>query len=102
MAPPSDLFTTLLFGSIAGLLLVASLIITVLLSQRRAREAELQRITAVRESEKLFRALVENSTDGIIMLDAKGTIGYCGPSTERLLGYTPLELSGKNAFNLSD
>lgn len=51
-------------------------------------------------SEVRFRALVENSSDGITMMDAAGNIQYVGPSTERMIGWTSEELIGRNAFEL--
>ncbi|MBU2508161.1 MAG: PAS domain S-box protein [Bacteroidetes bacterium] len=34
----------------------------------------------MRDNEKRFRALIENSTDGIVLLNAEGTILYDSPS----------------------
>ena len=45
-----------------------------------------------------FRALVENSADGIILVDQDGTVQYASPSTERILGYSPEEMVGRPAF----
>jgi PAS domain S-box-containing protein len=53
---------------------------------------------ALRASEERFRALVEKSTDAIALLDAEGTILYASPSTQTVLGYTPEEFVGRNAF----
>ncbi len=55
--------------------------------------------SALRESEKRFRAMIENSTDLIAMVDDKGNLLYASPSTTRILGYTLDEYVGKNAFN---
>ena len=52
----------------------------------------------LRESEERFRCLVQNSSDIITILDADGTIRYESPSLERVLGYKPEQLLGKNAF----
>jgi CheY-like chemotaxis protein len=61
--------------------------------------AEHQRAEAVRlESERRFRALIENSLDIVTILNADGTIRYESPSVERVLGYKPVELIGMNAF----
>jgi PAS domain S-box-containing protein len=47
---------------------------------------------AVQQSERRFRAMIEYSSDGVILDGlAKGYI-YVSPSTERLLGYTPEEI----------
>jgi diguanylate cyclase (GGDEF)-like protein/PAS domain S-box-containing protein len=42
---------------------------------------------ALAASEQRFRALVENSTDGILLIDAGAVILYAGPSTARILGH---------------
>lgn len=39
------------------------------------------------ESEKRFQSIIENSSDGVRMIDEKGKIIYASPSTERILGY---------------
>jgi PAS domain S-box-containing protein len=55
---------------------------------------------ALKASEERFRALIENSSDGITLVDAEGAIRYASPSTERVLGYTPEEFVGRNIFEL--
>jgi len=54
----------------------------------------------LRESEARFRSLVQNSSDVITVLGADGTIIYESSSIERILGYTPEELTGKNVLAL--
>ena len=61
--------------------------------RRRAEEAR-------RESEERFRALVENSTDAVIVLDADGSLIFDNPSSERPLGYTPGEKMGTSVFDI--
>jgi PAS domain S-box-containing protein len=55
---------------------------------------------ALRESEERFRALVENSTDAVIVLDADGLLIFDNPSRERPLGYTPGEMMGASVFDI--
>ena len=63
--------------------------------------AERKRIeNALFESERYYRALIENATDGIIVVNADGTIRYQSPSVVRMLGYEPDTLIGTNAFDL--
>lgn len=56
-------------------------------------------LTAMKYSEEHFRALIENANDLIWILDAQGTFTYASPSTQRILGYSPEELMGVNAFD---
>jgi len=56
---------------------------------------EAQRI--LQEREEHFRKLIETSHDLVQTLDREGRIVYTGPSVERLLGYTPEEITGSGA-----
>ncbi len=51
-------------------------------------------------SEKRFRTLVENSTDGIFLLDLDSRIIDINPHACRSLGYTPAELLGMSLDNV--
>ena len=53
----------------------------------------------LRKSEEYFKAITESASDILIIVDKLGTIKYTTPSTERILGYTPDELTGKSAFD---
>src|SRR6266436_9386554 len=61
---------------------------------------QLVRLAAEREelrrSHDRFRALIENASDGITVLDSDGLVLYAGPSVERLAGYKPEEVQGRN------
>lgn len=60
--------------------------------RKRAEEALEQR-------ERRFRALIERSSDGVVLYTADGTIVYASPAVERILHYTPEELVGRRAFD---
>jgi PAS domain S-box-containing protein len=51
---------------------------------------------AVRESEALMRATVETSVEGIILIDATGTVWIYNQACERLFGYEADEVVGRN------
>jgi PAS domain S-box-containing protein len=52
------------------------------------------------QTERRFRSLVENSFDGISLLDAQFKILYASASTRNVLGYEPNALEGRNCFEL--
>jgi PAS domain S-box-containing protein len=59
--------------------------------------AERNRITeGLRESENRYRAVVSTVMDGIVTIDAAGTIIFANPAVERLFGYAPSDLIGQN------
>jgi PAS domain S-box-containing protein len=53
---------------------------------------------ALRQREEYFRALIENSLEGIAVLNEDLTIRYESPSAERILGYKLEELVGQKAI----
>jgi len=64
------------------------------ISERRQADEDL------RASEERFRALVENSADAIVLVDAEGVVLYQSHSAERIVGYTADERRGHNALEL--
>ncbi|MEH2219021.1 MAG: PAS domain S-box protein [Nostoc sp.] len=54
---------------------------------------------ALRQSEERFRSLIENALDIVKILDVDGSIRYESPSVEKVLGYPPAELIGKNLLD---
>lgn len=63
-------------------------------SSRKAAEE------ALRRSEARFRALIQYSTDIIVMVDADGTLRYGSPAALLVLGYEPEALLGTSALAL--
>ena len=64
--------------------------------KRLEQERRLARL-ALRASEERFRALIENSSDGIFLIERGARISYVSPSSERVLGYKPDEVVGQDA-----
>jgi PAS domain S-box-containing protein len=50
-------------------------------------------------SEKRFRALIENSSDAIVLNDEETNILYQSPSVTKILGYSPEERMGKKVMD---
>ncbi|HNB54520.1 MAG TPA: PAS domain S-box protein, partial [Anaerolineales bacterium] len=50
----------------------------------------------LRESEEYYRSLIENSSDGISVLDQDGTLRFASPALARIIGYTPEEMLGQS------
>src|SRR2546428_4320006 len=48
----------------------------------------------------LFQALVEYSSDAIVLLDERGTVRFASRSSERVLGYATDERLNRDAFEL--
>ncbi|MFZ5596363.1 MAG: sensor domain-containing diguanylate cyclase/phosphohydrolase [Bacillota bacterium] len=54
---------------------------------------------ALERSERLFRSLIENASDIVLLLDYTGNIRYASPSFKRIGGYNPEDVEGKSAFS---
>ena len=55
---------------------------------------------ALSHSEEQYRLIAENTKDLICTLDLQGNFHYVSPSFKEVLGYSPEELTGLNAFSL--
>ncbi len=75
----------------AGSLVSYDGLISDVTDRKRAEEA-------LRSSEARFRAIIENGSDVITIVAPDGRIAYQSPSMERVMGYAPNELLGKNRF----
>lgn len=86
--------TLVLLQMFLGVVMLTSMSIAAArLEERRGREA-------LENSERHFRALIENSFDGINLIDDQGTILYSSPASKSILGYAPEELVGTSGFDL--
>ncbi len=59
------------------------------------KEAE----SALRENEERFRALVQNTSDVITMMDSDGMVTYASPAIESMFGAEPGRVIGTRAFD---
>jgi two-component system cell cycle sensor histidine kinase/response regulator CckA len=73
-----------------GSVLADGLLMDVTERRRAAQQLE--------ESEVRFRALIENASDPVSVLDETGTLRYVSPAHERVLGHTVDSLMGTSAF----
>lgn len=55
---------------------------------------------ALLASEERFRALIEHSTDIILVIHADGRLLYASPAAQRVLGHDPASLVGTSALDL--
>ena len=64
-----------------------------LLRAMRYAKERMQVLRELKRSEERFRSLLENALDLILVLGRDGRVKYVSPSTERVLGYPPEELT---------
>jgi diguanylate cyclase (GGDEF)-like protein/PAS domain S-box-containing protein len=84
----TDISMMSVLGSISLVLLAATWIVFRLTRIRAKRVAELEkeRTLALSESEARFRALVQNASDMIAVLEPDNTVRYASPATQSILG----------------
>lgn len=58
--------------------------------------ARLQLEQQLRASEARWRAVIESAVDAVIVIDARGRVETFNPAAERLFGYGPAEVLGRN------
>ena len=81
-------------GSVLALIIVGAALWVIGAAFSASHGAE----QALRASEARFRAVVENSHDGIFFFDAQGVLLYRSPSSQRLTGYADEERVGRSGF----
>jgi len=55
-------------------------------------------VMVLHQKEEYFRALIENGSDIIMVIDENATICYCSQSVTRILGYSSEEMIGKSIY----
>ncbi len=60
--------------------------------QSKTKEQELIERQTLERSERHYRSLIENSADGIALMNKKFKLTYVAPSIEKILGYTPEQM----------
>jgi diguanylate cyclase (GGDEF)-like protein/PAS domain S-box-containing protein len=91
------------YGRLDGLVVCAVLLTAVVLARQLVAVREnmgLLARQATRKSEARFTALVQNSSDVILLVDPSGVVRYQTPSVERILGYLPSDLPGARLAEL--
>ncbi len=69
----------------------------------RAREQGLRDAqAALAEREARFRALIENASDAVVVIDAAGTVSYASPAVEAVLGVPPDHVQGRPLSDFVD
>ena len=108
LLPPPTLTVTItqgitlvvIFAIISILLYLAVQGIDGALARARQELVERQRTEEkLRASEERFRAMIENISDAIALVNAEGIVYYLSPTSERILGYSASERIGLSAFD---
>lgn len=91
MNPPlqtPDYIWAIIFGSFVGVVLAIALVVIILVSQRKHRLAQQQKLEAIRKSEEKYRDIVNFSPVGIYKSDCNGVILDVNPAFVKMLGYS--------------
>jgi PAS domain S-box-containing protein len=97
-----------LYGTTFGLALfttanIVTFAIAIWFSARKLNRIDAERQRAedsLRASEARFRALIERSAEGVVLIDRNGAILYHTPSVATIEGYAPDELLGRDSGEL--
>lgn len=92
-AVDSMLWGGVLFGVISSLLL-ATIVFTLVRTERRAMKMALRMSEEYRRSEERFRTTMLHSGIGKALLDSEGCVVECNPALGRIVGLSPAALSG--------
>ena len=72
------------------------------LRDAEVRESRRNAIRELRESEMRHRSLIENASDIIVVIDAKGLVSFISPACKNVLGKNEEDLIGKDWFELAE
>jgi PAS domain S-box-containing protein len=87
-------------GIISILLFLATRSIDQALSRARHELSDRERTEEkLRSSEERFRAMIENISESIALVDERAIIQYITPAAERILGFSSAERIGSSAFD---
>jgi PAS domain S-box-containing protein len=90
----------MLAGPVSAAMITAGLVsVFVAYSVERYRYQIEEREMGLRLREELFRSLIENGGDLIVVIAAAGAIRYVSPSVQRLLGFAPDAWLGRPLFD---
>lgn len=67
-------------------------------ARQAAQAARREKLTALIDSERRHRRLIERAADIITVFDSAGTVRYVSPATTRLTGFTPEEVVGHDTI----
>ncbi|MBI1785607.1 PAS domain S-box protein, partial [Candidatus Sumerlaeota bacterium] len=70
-------------------------LLATLTDQTERHRAEIK----LKDSERRFRSLVQNSTDMLLVYGSDGNVSYANPTVERILGFTPDEMIGRSGYS---
>ena len=74
-----------------------NLISSVVVLRDITERAQAERLLKV--SEEHFRALSENASDIVVIIDSEGSVSYVSPSIDRIFGFTASDIIGKSALD---
>jgi two-component system, LuxR family, sensor kinase FixL len=94
-ARPTSQFAWLLGGIATGALMLLALLVLYRATMKAERQVSNQ-TDELRGAAERFRAVIENAHDAIITIDARGTIQTFNQAAERIFGYSPDEVLGRN------
>ncbi len=86
-------------GVVGFFALVATVVLIVIRFREYFINAEREKLQITEESEERFKALIENSSDAILMIEQDGRISYANATSLKVLGYEPGELLERILFD---